>query len=103
MNYILEDPNFQKEPLSVVNTSQNTSIVKTPIDYAHDELRSERNRLLAETDWIVTKSAEEGTEVPLVWRQYRQQLRDLPNSCIVQLNKYDHLDWKVISLPTKPE
>jgi hypothetical protein len=42
------------------------------------ELRSKRNQLLAETDYIVTMSTELGQAVPLLWRQYRQALRNVP-------------------------
>lgn len=42
------------------------------------EIRMERDRLLAETDWVVTKAYETQTEVPQAWSEYRQQLRDLP-------------------------
>ncbi len=40
-------------------------------------LRSLRNELLNESDWIVTKSLEAGVVVPEEWRTYRQELRDL--------------------------
>lgn len=41
-------------------------------------LRAERDRLLAETDWIVVKSQEASEAVPAAWATYRQSLRDLP-------------------------
>ncbi len=40
--------------------------------------RAERDRRLAETDWIVTRSYERGEPVPEAWAAYRQALRDLP-------------------------
>lgn len=46
-------------------------------DYVQ-ELRSKRNYLLSESDWIVVKSYELGEEVPAEWITYRQALRDLP-------------------------
>jgi hypothetical protein len=42
------------------------------------ELREERNRRLAETDWEVLKCLELGTEIPAEVKAYRQELRDLP-------------------------
>tara|TARA_B100002019_G_C21252435_1_gene591910 strand:+ start:1764 stop:2042 length:279 start_codon:yes stop_codon:yes gene_type:complete len=42
-------------------------------------LRMERNRLLNETDWIVTKAKETGGTIPSAWKTYRQELRDLTN------------------------
>ena len=41
-------------------------------------LRAERNRRLAETDWIVARAYERGEPVPEIWTAYRQALRDLP-------------------------
>ena len=41
-------------------------------------LRAERDRRLAETDWIVARAYERGEPVPGAWAAYRQALRDLP-------------------------
>lgn len=43
-------------------------------------LRAKRDRLLAETDWVVVKSQEAGEAVPAAWTTYRQALRDLPSN-----------------------
>lgn len=43
-------------------------------------LRAERNRRLAETDWIVVRAYERGESVPEAWAAYRQALRDLPQT-----------------------
>jgi len=40
--------------------------------------RAERDRRLAETDWVVVRAYERGQRVPEVWVAYRQALRDLP-------------------------
>jgi len=40
--------------------------------------RAERDRRLAETDWIVARAYERGEPVPEAWATYRQALRDLP-------------------------
>ena len=56
-------------------------------------LRGERNQLLAETDWIVTKSKETGTNIPTAWKTYRQALRDITDTYKSQLT----VVW-----PTKP-
>jgi hypothetical protein len=40
--------------------------------------RAERDRRLAETDWIVARAYERGEPVPEAWAAYRQALRDLP-------------------------
>ena len=57
------------------------------------ELREERDRLLAETDWEVLKHLELGTEIPAEVKAYRQELRDLPA---------DTPDPKVPTWPVKP-
>lgn len=43
-----------------------------------NELRAERNRRIAETDWEIVRHKELGTNVPAVLKTYRQELRDLP-------------------------
>jgi len=40
--------------------------------------RAERDRRLAETDWIVVKAYEQSEPVPEAWATYRRVLRDLP-------------------------
>ena len=40
--------------------------------------RANRDRLLAETDWMVIKAAETGVALADNWKTYRQALRDLP-------------------------
>lgn len=40
--------------------------------------RKQRDKLLAESDWIVIKAKETGANIPSAWKLYRQALRDLP-------------------------
>ena len=42
------------------------------------ELRQERNRRLAEVDWVVIRATSTDTPVPEEWVTYMQTLRDLP-------------------------
>ena len=42
------------------------------------ELREERDRRLAATDWEIVKHKELGTTIPAALKTYRQELRDLP-------------------------
>lgn len=42
------------------------------------DLRRQRDALLSETDWVVVRSSELGTELAAEWKTYRQALRDLP-------------------------
>ena len=61
-------------------------------------LRVERDRLLAETDWMgnsdVTMSS--------AWKTYRQALRDLPASSTPKLDSNGGLDMSSVTFPTKP-
>lgn len=43
-------------------------------------LRAERDRRLAATDWVVVKAYERGEPIPEAWADYRQALRDLPQT-----------------------
>ena len=42
------------------------------------ELREERDRRLAATDWEIVRHKELGTTIPAALKTYRQELRDLP-------------------------
>ena len=61
-------------------------------------LRVERNRLLAETDWMAN------SDVTLAdnWKTYRQSLRDLPASAKPKLSSDGSLDMSSVTFPTKP-
>ncbi len=55
--------------------------IRTPQDRLREAwaaFRAERDRRLAETDWIVARAYERGEPVPEAWVAYRQALRDLP-------------------------
>lgn len=59
------------------------------IEYA--EMRRERDRLLAETDWVTLKAIDAsndglGIQLPQVWVDYRQALRDLPANTVDPAN-----------------
>ena len=67
-------------------------------------LRKERNRRLAECDWIVTKNAEYGYNIPKEWRAYRQALRDLPSITYKpELDEFGNLKMDSVAWPTPPE
>ena len=58
------------------------------------DIRSERNRLLTESDWVVVKAKEEhpNASIPSDWVDYRTELRD-----ITKQSDPDDITW-----PTKP-
>tara|TARA_Y100000401_G_scaffold49206_1_gene38282 strand:+ start:399 stop:773 length:375 start_codon:yes stop_codon:yes gene_type:complete len=67
-------------------------------------LREERNRRLAECDWVVTKNAEYGNNIPKEWRVYRQALRDLPSITYKpELDEFGYLKMDSVAWPTPPE
>jgi hypothetical protein len=57
-------------------------------------VRTTRDKLIAETDWIVIKNLELNQNVPGIWEVYRQNLRDVP----AQAGFPHNVTW-----PTKPE
>ena len=54
-----------------------------------EEIRSHRDRLLSETDWM----ANSDVTMSDAWKTYRQELRDIPASNTV---------YKDVTWPTKP-
>ena len=69
----------------------------------HRLLREERNKRLAECDWVVTKYTEHGKMVPEKWKIYRQALRDLPNiSYRPELDGSGILKMDSVAWPTPP-
>ena len=60
-------------------------------------LREERNRLLAETDWMSFSDSPTMTDD---WKTYRQTLRDLPSTAEPQLDEQGNLTN--VTWPTKP-
>ena len=65
-------------------------------------LREERNQLLSETDWMVTRSIETGVAMSNDWKTYRQALRDLPASASPKLDSQYELDLTSVTWPTEP-
>jgi hypothetical protein len=56
-------------------------------------LREERDRRLAEVDWVTLKAYSQGVAVPTEYATYQQALRDVPASA----TSLDDVTW-----PTKP-
>ena len=61
-------------------------------------LRVERDRLLAETDWMGNSDVTMSSD----WTTYRQALRDLPASASPKLSADGSLDMSSVTFPTKP-
>ena len=63
-------------------------------------LRIERNKKLAETDWMTLSDT---TAITDAWKTYRQQLRDLPASAKPKLDARGNLDLTSVTFPSEPE
>ena len=82
-----------------ISTGQLIDITE-PDEVVNDEenliwLRTRRNEMLAQSDWVVIKEREEGGSVSNFadWKTYRQALRDITNSA----TSLDDVTW-----PEKP-
>ena len=64
-----------------------------PLEQLYEGLRRQRNKLLLESDWTQLSDAPLSAEKKQEWADYRQQLRDLP----------DTVDINNIVYPQKPE
>ena len=82
----------------------NTKIAELQKEEPFRLLREERNKRLAECDWVVTKYAEYGYNIPKEWRAYRQALRDLPSITYrPELSGNGTLKMDSVAWPTPPE
>ena len=82
----------------------NAKLIELKANEPFKLLREERNRRLAECDWIVTKNAEYGYNIPKEWRAYRQALRDLPSITYApELDEEGNLKMDSVAWPTPPE
>jgi hypothetical protein len=73
----LVDGDFEQD--TVGNWSLPYVVEQQPLEQAERNIRSRRDNLLQETDWIVIKSYERGANIPAEWELYRQALRDITN------------------------
>jgi hypothetical protein len=62
---------------SWVVTNKTLEEISAHNDAIAKQVRYERDRLLAESDWMVIKSAETGVVLATEWATYRQALRDI--------------------------
>ena len=65
-------------------------------------LRIERDKRLADCDWVCAKATDTGVAVSDAWKTYRQSLRDLPASASPSLDSYGDLDLTSVTWPTEP-
>ena len=70
-------------------------------------LREERNKRLSETDWTQLPDTLINTAVDYIpleqaWKDYRQELRDLPSKSNPKLDSFGGLDMTSVTWPTPP-
>ena len=65
---------------------------------AQAHLRSRRNQLLAETDWMASSDLTMSDS----WKAYRQALRNLPSSSNPTVDSYGNLNMSSVNWPTPP-
>ena len=75
-----------------------TKLAELQAAYPMRLLRQERDRRLAETDWMSFSDSPTMTDE---WKTYRQALRDLPSSAEPKLDENGQLTN--VTWPTKPE
>ena len=73
---IWSDENVPKPTLEELTTKYEELVAAQPLK----ELREERNRRLAEVDWVVIRAFSMNTPVTDDWKTYMQALRDLPST-----------------------
>jgi len=65
-------------------------------------LRIERDKLLAEVDWVTIRSYNQNVPVPEEWVAYCQALRNLPETATPVLDPTSKTGISGVTWPTKP-
>ena len=84
---------WSDETFSWIETRSDEEIANTLTQNSIVSAKNKRNKLLAECDWVVTKSLEQGNSVSDSWKEYRQELRDITQ----QAGFPNNINW-----PNKP-
>ena len=109
--WTIEDSDYTKLDWDASNSKTKPTLEDlqskvTALDAAEPmkRLRYERDRLLTECDWVVTKAAETGVAETDAWKTYRQALRDLPSTQNpeIEAEPTTQLGLKNVTWPTKP-
>lgn len=109
--WTIEDSDYTKLDWDASNSKTKPTLEDlqskvTALDAAEPmkRLRYERDRLLTECDWVVTKAAETGVAETDAWKTYRQALRDLPSTQNpeIEAEPTTQLGIKNVTWPTKP-
>ena len=79
-----------------VKDLEETNWINGDFDRAIEQLRKDRNKLLADSDWEVTMAKEKGTNLSSAFKTWRQELRDITEG----LTTVEEVEGVVF--PTKP-
>lgn len=69
------------DQLNNMTVEKDEALSELKTERAWDSLRNERNKRLSESDWTQVLDAPLNEQDKLSWKQYRQSLRDLPETC----------------------
>ena len=83
-----------EEGVTVTKAEQEQAYTARKNEEAATAVRAERDKLLAECDWIAVKAFETNGNVPALWQLYRQALRDITGQEGFPFN---------VTYPEKPE
>ena len=68
------------------------------------DIKKRRNRLLTDSDWVVTRSTEKGEELPQEWKDYRQALRDITiGNERPEVDEFGYATFRDITFPDQPD
>lgn len=68
---------FPPRPSASHDFNYTTKVWEANLSKAWEAIRSKRDHLLKDTDWLVTRAVETETSMPAGWATYRQALRDV--------------------------
>jgi hypothetical protein len=93
-----EDNETTKPTLQECEDIWNEIIITQPMEL----LRSNRDKMLVECDWVVIRAYSQGVAVPTEWSTYMQTLRDLPATVTPKLDSNLMVITNTEIFPTKP-
>lgn len=81
---ILQTPPPAPGPYHEFDYDSLTWVPQTSIMW--EVVRNQRGALIAASDWVILRAMDTGTPVPQAWLDYRQALRDIPETCVDPFN-----------------
>jgi len=88
LDYTFDDTKLTATETWTVRNLSAEEITNKEANY-FERLRSERNQLLADTDYVVSRAFEQGLVLTEEFKNYRQELRDLPQTVNIREVDFD--------------